>query len=217
MPVDFVAPVRFLHTAYDADDWVAIFLKAYATSRVTQRIGPISRMASATFQAWLRAENAAGVNVYVSVNAVEPHQRSRRRSAIRAIRHVFLDADADASSVLRAIADRADLPSPSYVLHSSPDRAHVCWRVTGFTSERVEAVQKQLARELGTDPAATPCTQTTRVPGFFYLKSQVRDAAPRDDRVSTHGSPAHARGLPDCQHDADVHIATRVRNDRGRG
>ena len=170
MPVDLVAPIRFLRAAYEADDWVAIVLKSYVTGRVTQRVGPISRVVRPTFQAWLRAENAAGVNVYVSVNAVEPHGRSRRRSAISAIRHVFLEADDDAPAVLRAIADRGDLPSPSYVLNSSPNRAHVFWRVTGFSVEHVEALQKQLARELGTDLAATPCSQTTRLPGFFNHK-----------------------------------------------
>ena len=174
MPVDLVAPVRFLHTAYEDDDCVAILLKSYATSRVAQRVGPISRIGGATFQAWLRAENAAGANVYVSVNVLAPHQRSRKRSAVRAIRHVFLDADSDASGVLRAIADRPDLPSPSYVLHSSPNRVHVFWRVTHFTVEHVEALQKQLAHELGTDPAATPCSQTTRLPGFFNHKYPTR-------------------------------------------
>src|SRR5437764_361907 len=116
MPVDLIAPLRFLHAAYGLDDWVAIFLKSYTTNRATQRIGPIGWIASTRFQAWLRAENAAGVNVYVSVNVVSPHQRSRGRSAIRAIRHVFLDVDDDASRVLRATAHRADVPSPSYVL-----------------------------------------------------------------------------------------------------
>jgi hypothetical protein len=42
----------------------------------------------------------------------------------------------------------------------------VLWRVTGFTTEYVERLQKHLARELGTDPAATPCSQTTRIPGY---------------------------------------------------
>jgi hypothetical protein len=34
----------------------------------------------------------------------------------------------------------------------------------------VERLQKQLARELSTDPAATPVTQNTRLPGFFNHK-----------------------------------------------
>jgi hypothetical protein len=65
---------------------------------------------------------------------------------------------------------RRDLPIPSYVLHSSPNHIHVFWRVTGFDNDLVERLQKQLARELQTDPAATPVTQTTRLPGFFNHK-----------------------------------------------
>jgi hypothetical protein len=39
-----------------------------------------------------------------------------------------------------------------------------------FDHDLVERLQKQLARELGTDPAATPVTQNTRLPGFFNHK-----------------------------------------------
>ena len=72
----------------------------------------------------------------------------------------------------RRIAARADLPPPSYLLHSSRHRVHVFWRVTGFDIPRVEALQKQLARELKTDTAATSCSQLTRLPGLFNHKRQ---------------------------------------------
>ena len=52
----------------------------------------------------------------------------------------------------------------------SPNHIHVFWRVTGFDIDSVEWLQKQLARELQTDPAATPVTQNTRLPGFFNHK-----------------------------------------------
>jgi hypothetical protein len=169
--MDREAPLRFLSTAYQQDDWLAVFLKSYQTGRTTQRVGPVSLIAEPRFQAWLRAENTvARSNVYVSVNALAPEQRSRTRDAVRNIRHVFMDADHDGAGVLARITARADLPSPSYVLHSSPDRIHVFWRVAGFTIDNVEALQKQLARELQTDLAATPCTQTTRIPGYFNHK-----------------------------------------------
>jgi DNA primase RepB-like protein len=67
----------------------------------------------------------------------------------------------------------SDVPEPSYILHSSPNRVHVFWRVAGFSADGVERLQKRLAAELGTDPAATSVTQNTRLPGFFYLKSPV--------------------------------------------
>jgi len=168
--IDRVAPLMFLRTAFHEDDWVAVFIKSYQSGRIAQRVRPVQQIQSAKFQAWLRAENAAGANVYVSVNAVAPHQRSRRREAIREIRHVFLDADHAAQDVLDAIEAGTELPNPSYVLWSSPGRAHLFWRVSRFTCDTVEALEKHLARKLGTDPAATACTQVTRLPGFVNHK-----------------------------------------------
>lgn len=111
--------------------------------------------------------------IYVSANAFVPDQRTRRREAVKQIRHVLVDADGRADDVLMAIASRDDIPMASYVLRTSADRAHVLWRVIGFTSVMAEALQKQLAAELRTDPAATASTQLTRLPGFLYLKSPV--------------------------------------------
>lgn len=181
--VDREAPLRFLERAYQPDDWVAVFLKSYETGRTAQRVGPVSLIADARFQAWLRAENAGRANVYISVNAITPGRRSRTRDAIRAVRHVFLEADTDGPLVLAAIDERADLPRPSYILHSSPNRVHVFWRATHFTIDLVEALQKQLARELHTDPAATPCSQTTRLPGFFNHKYEPANLVTVDYRT----------------------------------
>ena len=164
------APIRFLQTLFEPTDWVAIFLKSYERSTVAQRVGPVSWVQSERFQRWLRAMNAGRYNVFVSVNAIASGRRSRTRDAIGAVRHVFLDADHDGPAVLSRIEARRDLPSPSYVLHSSPNHVHVFWRVRGFDRDSVERLQKQLARELQTDPAATPVTQNTRLPGFFNHK-----------------------------------------------
>lgn len=114
--------------------------------------------------------NASKFNVFVSVNAIAPGRRSRTRDAIGAVRHVFLDADHDGSAVVSRVKARSDLPSPNYVLHSSPNHVHVFWRAVGFDFASVERLQKQLARELATDPAATSVTQNTRLPGFFNHK-----------------------------------------------
>ena len=171
--VDRAAPLRFLTTAYQPDDWVAVFLKSYDTGQIAQRVGPVSLVSDVRFQAWLRWRNLTRWNVYLTVNAIAPGRRSRTREAVAAIRHVFLEADEDGPQVLSALSSRTDVPPPSYVLHSSPNRIHVFWRASGFTCDAVEAVQKLLAAELRTDPAATPCTQTTRLPGFFNHKRRV--------------------------------------------
>ena len=93
-----------------------------------------------------------------------------RGSAICGIRHVFLEEDADGPGLLASLTTRPDLPPPSYVLHSSPGRIHVFWRVRGFDAGAVETMQKRLARELRSDTAATSCAQTTRLPGFANHK-----------------------------------------------
>jgi len=170
MAIDLDAPLRFLRIAFRPDDWIAILLKSHDTGGSAQRVGPVSLIASPKFQAWLRAENARRFSVFVSVNAIRPQRKARTRDAIGEIRHVFLDADRDGPSVLAAIASRRDLPPPSFVIHTSPGRLHVLWRVSGFAKEGVETLQKQLARELGTDKAATSCAQVTRLPGFLNHK-----------------------------------------------
>jgi len=161
---------HFLQTAFEPDDWVAVFLKAYDTGRVCQRVAPVPMFSEPRWQAWLRVMNAYRFNVYVSVNAMTPGRRERTKGAVSAVRHVFLDADHDGLAVLQGVESRPDLPRPSCVIHSSPGRLHVLWRVRGFSSEGVERLQKHLARELGTDLAATACSQTTRIPGFLNWK-----------------------------------------------
>lgn len=170
MAIDLDAPIRFIRTAFLPDDWIAILLKSHDTGGTAQRVGPVSLVASAKFQAWLRAENARRFSVFVSVNSIRPQRKARTRDAIGEIRHVFLDADRDGPAVLAAIAGRRDLPPPTCVVHTSPKRLHALWRVSDFMKESVEALQKQLAHELGTDKVATSCAQVTRLPGFFNHK-----------------------------------------------
>jgi hypothetical protein len=188
VPVDRVTPIRFLRTAYNAADWIAVFLKTYRTGDVAQRVMPVSAVLSQHFQAWLRHRNANGWNVYVSVNAVVPG-RSRTRRSIAAVRHVFVEEDSDGPGLLAALTTRPDLPPPSYVLHSSPGRLHVLWRTRHFERDDVEALQKRLARELDTDSAATSCAQTTRLP----LRESVAPAPARPRRVSLSGNRAARR------------------------
>lgn len=162
--------IGFLQIAFQAQDWVAIFLKDYATGRVAQRVGPLPWAASERVLQWLGAMNGLGFNIYVGVNAIRAGHRTRTRDAIAAVRHIFVEADHDGTAVLERIRSRLDLPAPSYILHSSPGRVHVFWRAKGFDATGLERLQKLLSSQLGTDPSATPVTQTTRIPGFNNRK-----------------------------------------------
>ena len=106
---DREAPLRFLRTAYEPTDWVAVFLKTYRTGATAQRVVSLSEATSPRFQNWLRQRNANSWNVYVSVNAVRPG-RSRSRDAVSGIRHVFLEEDADGPGLL-ALLTTTDAPS----------------------------------------------------------------------------------------------------------
>ena len=64
--VDLDAPIRFLGTVFEPEDWVAIFLKSYERSGVAQRVGPVSWVRSERFQRWLRAMNSRKYSVYVA-------------------------------------------------------------------------------------------------------------------------------------------------------
>lgn len=170
MVVDSEAAVRFLQVAFEPTDWVALLLKSYATGDVVQRVGPVSRFIRPSIHGWLRAMNARRYNVYVSVNALGPGARDRTKTSVACIRHVFLEADGNGTALLNAIAAADDLPPPSYVLTSSPDHVHVFWRAAAHDRAAVERLQKYLAIRLGTDVAATACSQTTRLPGYRNRK-----------------------------------------------
>ena len=170
MVVDSAAAMQFLRTAFEPDDWIAVFLKSYETGRAVQRVGPLSLFLEPRIHAWLRAMNARRYNCYVGTNSIRRGVRARTKDSIGIVRHVFLETDGDGQELLDTIAVRRDLPAPSYTIESSPNRFHVLWRVSEFTTEYVERLQKHLARELGTDHAATPCSQTTRIPGYRNQK-----------------------------------------------
>src|SRR5690242_20056188 len=91
--LDVQVPLRFLRTAYEPGDWIALLLKRYDTADVLQRVGPVALFAQPRVQAWLRMMNAHRFNIYVSVNIVRTGLRTRTRDSIGAIRHVFMDVD----------------------------------------------------------------------------------------------------------------------------
>src|SRR5262245_24881833 len=206
--IDLNAPSHFLRSAFEPSDWVAVFLKNYRTGQTTQRVVSVQSAAAPAFQRWLRHQNANQWNVYVSVNSIRPGH-SRARDAVLDIRHVFLEEEADGTGLLAALEKRPVLPPPSYVLHSSRGRLHVFWRARGFTASIVEGTQKRLAKELGTDSAATSCAQTTRLPGFANHKRNTPCAVsieylrprtgltPNDfPHVSSPAAPAQCHGIP---------------------
>ncbi|MGE3512588.1 MAG: DNA-primase RepB domain-containing protein [Vicinamibacterales bacterium] len=165
-------PVAWLRTAFDSQDWVALLVKCHRTGESVQRVVPLMTGTSPRFLGWLRSRNAAGCEIYCGTNAVAPGQRSRTRSTIGAVRHLFIDADHGGQAFLSRLSEHPQLPPPTYVLRTSLDRVHAMWRVRSFSVALGEQLQKHLARELAGDPAATSAAQLTRLPGFFNHKRE---------------------------------------------
>ena len=58
-------------------------------------------------------------------------------------------------------------PKPNYLINSSPDKWQVVWKVAEFAKQQAEDLQRGLARECGSDSAATDCARVLRLPGVY--------------------------------------------------
>ena len=170
VPIDRAAPLTFLRTAFHEDDWVAVFLKSYQSAVSRSAFARCSRFRARGSRRGC-APRTRPERTFTSPS-MPWHHISARGAASPSAR--FDTSSSTLTALLRRFLTRlrlaTELPSPSYVMRSSPGRAHLFWRVSRFTCDTVEALEKHLARKLGTDPAATACTQVTRLPGFVNHK-----------------------------------------------
>lgn len=67
---------------------------------------------------------------------------------------------------MERLLKRQDVPKPSYLINTSPNKWQVVWKVDGFGKDQAEELQQGLARDTGADPAATDCARVLRLPGF---------------------------------------------------
>lgn len=172
MPDACIEARRFLKTTFAEAEWLSLLLKHVPNGRALQRTGPRNWACDDQVLRWLCHRNLERRDVYACINPLTPRHVSRTRIDICSIRHVFLDLDRNSAATLRSIESRSDLPQPSYVVHTSPGRAHVLWRVREFDLVEVERLQRRLATALGGDLAATSVTQMTRLPGFWNHKHE---------------------------------------------
>src|SRR5712692_2036363 len=159
-------PGPYLRASFEPTDRLAVVLVNKRPDSVIQRIATAEKIASPDFQAWLRYQNAQRYEIYVSMNALRADARGRTKEDVAVIRHVYLDFDDNGTAAVQELFRRQDLPTPSHVLNTSPDKWQVTWRVEGFTKDEAENLQRALARETGADPAATDCARVLRLPGF---------------------------------------------------
>lgn len=175
---------RYITDNFTHDDWLAVFVRNSETGDVVQRISPAQRIASAEYQRWLRYMNAHGSDVYMSLNTFRDHAQGRTKGDLKEIRHLYLDIDHQGPERLAAVLSDDTVPTPNYVLNTSPGKFQVVWRVEGFGPDEAESSLRALVQRFGGDPAATDATRVFRLPGFSNKKYEqdfqvtIRSEAP---------------------------------------
>ncbi len=167
---EITAP-NYVRANFDPSDRLAVLVRNRRRGDTLQRISTAVRIAAPQFQDWLRYKNERdGSDIYLGMNPLKPEAHTRTKDDIQAIKHLYIDLDHDGSKSLAAIQQSDLVPTPSYVLSTSPDKFQVIWKVEGVTQEQAEAFLHALTREFDGDPAATDSTRVLRLPGFANKK-----------------------------------------------
>jgi len=162
--------IAYMRMSFEAEDRLAVVLVNRQRQSTIQRIGIAEKISSPEFIAWLRHQNAQRYEVYLSVNSLRDSAHGRTKADVARIQHIYLDFDKDGDVAVEALKHRADLPEPSFIIHTSPGKRQVIWKVGEFATQEAEDLQRRLARELGADLAATDCARVMRWPGFYNHK-----------------------------------------------
>jgi hypothetical protein len=160
----------FLTRCFLPGDTVAILLRKEKPASTTQRIVRLEQVISPRYLAWLRYENHNGANVYVAANPLRPASRNRTKDCIAEVRHLYIDIDVDGENRIAALRESENVPVPTVILSTSPDKYQVLWRVEGFDFVQQEGTLKLLAIAFGGDSACTDRNRVLRVPGFRNCK-----------------------------------------------
>ena len=145
-------------------------VRRISPATIAQRIVPLERALQPRYLAWLAHENLVGSNVYVAANPLNPGSRKRTKESIAAVRHLYLDLDADGGAKLRALRSSNVVPIPTAVVSTSLGKYQVLWRVENMPFEQQESLLKALAVTFGGDPACTDLNRVLRLPGFLNQK-----------------------------------------------
>jgi hypothetical protein len=160
----------FLTRCFHPGETVAILLRKEKPASATQRIVRLEQVISPRYLAWLRYENHNGANVYVAANPLRPGSRKRTKDCIAEVRHLYIDIDVDGENRIAALRESENVPVPTVILSTSPNKYQVLWRVEGFDFDQQEVTLKLLAIAFGGDSACTDRNRVLRVPGFDNRK-----------------------------------------------
>lgn len=162
--------LEFLTRWFRPEETIALLLRRESPTATTQRIVRVGQATAPRYLAWLAYENRKGANIYVAANPLRSGSRKRTKDNIAEVRHLYIDIDEDGDNRLAALRESENVPVPSIVLSTSPNKYQVLWRVEGFDFEQQESTLKLLAIAFGGDSACTDRNRVLRVPGFRNCK-----------------------------------------------
>lgn len=116
-------------------------------------------------------------NVYASMAMFAPGTERRKKESIAECSHVFFEVDHDGEASLaavRAAVESGEVPEPTLILESSPEKFQFIWNVEGFDVAACEAMNRSLAAHFGGDRASTDAARVLRVAGFRNLKYEAK-------------------------------------------
>ncbi len=209
----FLSAPEYVLALHEPNDRVAVLIRNRGREQTMQRILPAEAIASPPFQAWLKEQNEAGADIFIGMNPMKDGIPNRTKENVREIRHAYLDLDEDAGASLHAVRTTGDVPSPNFVLDTSPGKHQVVWRVEGLDQEQTQSLLRSLANQFGGDPAATDVSRVLRLPGFTnrkYNEQFVIRVHHELDQVYHLGDFRVQGDSPDApRHLADAHEPTR--------
>jgi hypothetical protein len=195
------------------EDRVAVVVRNRVRAQTMQRILTAETIAEPLFMYWLNEQNEAGADVFLGMKPIKNHCHSRTKENTREVHHVYLDLDEDATESLRAIRTSGDIPTPSFVLDTSPEKHQVIWRVRDLDQDQAESLLRSLATEFRADTAATDISRVLRIPGFANRKYNeqflVRAVQESDLIYHLRDFGVHEDSPDAPRHLADGHAATR--------
>jgi hypothetical protein len=210
LPQRFEIPGDYIRRHYAPDDRLAAVLIYRGDATVRHEFARAAQIAAPKYQAHLRAANANGADIYLSVNTLKPGARSRTKADIDEVRHLYLDIDVDGDIVLANMRADASVPPPNSLLSSSPGKYQLLWNVEGFGKDEAEAAVRGLAAKFNADQAVWDCARILRIPGFRNCKYEtphyVKELEKRDVVYAPRDFPA----LPDVPHAAAVTTSVRT-------
>ena len=177
---------EYVLALHSPEDRVAVLVRNRTRKQTMQRILAAEAIASPLFLYWLIEQNDAGADIFIGMNPIKENSYNRTKENIREVRHVYLDLDEGASASLHAIRTSGDIPTPNFVLDTSPEKHQVIWRVEGLDQGQAESLLRSLATAFRGDicrDGHIPCAPRARIrkPKVQRAISGARDSGDGPD------------------------------------